>query len=125
MTGVSRDMTRDKQQIMNHVSKNLTLSNRGIYLQTQVMRGDEAVAIEMNTDQYVNLALLYLYRKGSEEVKHFCKKEKLLRISVEQEGVLLSKGRLLDQMNFQETGELKNLNLGSLGVRTRLPLIER
>lgn len=79
----------------------------------------------MSSDRYINMALLYYYRKATEEVKHFCKKEKLMKISVEQEGVLLSKGRLLDEMNFKNTGELSNLTLGSLGVKTRLPLIER
>ena len=116
---------RDTQKVMNHITKDLTIDNRDRYLQTQVVRGDNAVETEVNSDRFVNLALLYLYRKASEEVKHFCKKEKLVKVSVEQEGVLLSKGRLLDQMNFQETGELKKLNLGALGVKTRLPLIER
>ena len=59
----------------------------------------------MYSDRYINMALLYYYRKATEEVKHFCKKEKLMKISVKQEGVLLSKGRLLDEMNFKNTGE--------------------
>ena len=34
-------------------------------------------------------------------------------------------GRILEEMNFQETSELTSLNLGSLGVKVNLPLIER
>jgi hypothetical protein len=39
--------------------------------------------------------------------------------------VLLSTGRLLDDMNFKETGEVPFLDLGSMGVRVNLPLLER
>ena len=121
----SQTLSRDIVEILNHITKELTLVNRNTYLQTQVIRPGQAEDAEAESDRYVNLALLYLYRKGSEEVKHFCKKEKVAKIAVEQDGVLLSKGRLLDEMNFMETGELKNLTLGALGVKTRLPVIER
>ena len=76
-------------------------------------------------DKYINMALLYMYRKGSLEVKHFMKESKIEKIAIEKEGVLLSYGRLLDEMNFKETAELPNLNLGDLGVRVNLPVIER
>ena len=121
----SQVLSRDMGVVINHITKELTLDNRNIYLQTQVIRRNQAEEAELNSDRYINLALLYLYRKGSEEVKYFCKKEKLAKISVEQDGVLLSKGRLLDEMNFKETGELKNLTLGALWVKTRLPILER
>ena len=41
------------------------------------------------------------------------------------DGILLSKGRLIDGMNFVETGELGNFNLGSLGVKVNIPVLDR
>ena len=81
--------------------------------------------MEFLCDKFVNMALLYFYRKGTLEIKHFCKGKMVERLGVEREGVLLSTGRLLDEMNFQETAEIDNLELGNLGVRVNLPLIER
>ena len=77
------------------------------------------------SDSSLHLALLYLYRKGTNEVKHFTNKKKLEKISVEVDGILLSKGRLLDGLNFVETGELGDLNLGTLGVKVNTPVLER
>ena len=73
----------------------------------------------------INLALLYLYRKGSIEVKHFTNKKMLNKIAYEADGILLSKGRLLDGMNFSETGEFGDFNLGTLGVKVNIPVLER
>ena len=67
------------------------------------------------TGRYINMALLYLYRKAALEAKQFVSPSKLEKIAIEKEGVLLSVGRLLDDMNFQETAELSGLDLGSLG----------
>ena len=66
-----------------------------------------------------------MFRHASKEVKHFTSKRVLDRISVESDGLLLSKGRLLDGINFTETAELGNLTLGALGVKTRIPILCR
>ena len=79
----------------------------------------------MLTDDSLHLALLYLYRKGTSEVKKFVTKKVIDKIAVEVDGILLSKGRLLDGLNFKETGELGDLNLGSLGVRVNTPVLDR
>ena len=42
-----------------------------------------------------------------------------------KDGVLLSKGRILDGMNFLETADLDTLSLGSLGVKTMIPVVDR
>ena len=47
------------------------------------------------------------------------------KVAVEVDGVLLSKGRILDGLNFMETGELENINLGSLGVKVKTPVLDR
>ena len=47
------------------------------------------------------------------------------KYTVMKDGVLLSKGRLIDGMNFMETADLDTLNLGSFGVKTMIPVIDR
>ena len=79
----------------------------------------------MLSNSSIHLALLYLYRKGSVEVKHFTSKKVLDKIAYEADGILLSKGGLLDGMNFSETGEFGDFNLGSLGVKVNIPVLER
>ena len=39
--------------------------------------------------------------------------------------MLVSKGRLLEGMDFIETGELGNSNVGSLGVKVNTPVLDR
>ena len=46
------------------------------------------------------------------------------RIGVEIEGVLLSKGRLLQGMEFLETAVV-DVDLGAMGIRTSLPVLDR
>ena len=59
------------------------------------------------------------------EVINFNNKVTVEKQAVMKDGVLLSKGRLIDGMNFQETAELDTLNLGSIGVKTLTPVIDR
>ena len=103
------------------VTSDLSMDDKELYMKTQLTRAADVSNLEVECSRYVNLALLYLYRKASCEIKHFLKKEIWTKLSFEYEG----KGRLLDSMNFQETGELRHLTLEALGIRTRLPLIER
>ena len=63
----------------------------------------------MPVDRLINMVPLYIYRKGSDEAKRFCKINKMAKISVDIEGVLFTRGRLLDSMNFKDTGELVEL----------------
>ena len=42
----------------------------------------------------------------------------------EIDGVLLSKDRLIQYMDFLETAELE-LNLGAMGIKTSLPVLDR
>ena len=58
-------------------------------------------------------------------MRHFTNKKLLDKIAYEVDGILLSKGRLLDGMNFSETGEFGDFNLGSLGVKVNIPVLER
>ena len=107
-------------------NENYNLNQRHAFVETQTdlsVSGDDMVALTCDT--YVNMALNYLYRKGTLEVKKFNKEKLIERVAVEKDGILLSRGRLLDQMNFKETADLPNLNLGSLGVKVNLPVLDR
>ena len=77
------------------------------------------------TENSLHQALLYLFRKSSNEVHKFVSKKVINKIAYEVDGILLSKGRLLDGLNFKETGELGNINLGSLGVKLNTPVLDR
>ena len=79
----------------------------------------------MPSDRYLNMALLYYCRLASCEVIEFNSKQVVENRTVLKDGVLLSKGRLLDGMNFLETADLDTLNLGNLGVRTMIPVVDR
>ena len=79
----------------------------------------------MLTDRFINLSLLYLYKKATNEVKKFNSKKSLEKISVEREGILLSKNRILDGMSFAEMGNLQLSDLPALGVQAHVPLIDR
>ena len=107
-------------QLLNHFTKDMLRSNKEAFIAMQTGENDIIPG-----DGFINMALLYMYRKCSDEIKHFCNMDKIKKVAVEVEGVLLSKGRLLDSMNYRETGELVGLQLGDLGVRTHLPLIDR
>ena len=76
-------------------------------------------------DKDLHYALLYLYRKASLEVKQFVNKKVVDKVAYDIDGILLSKGRLVDGLNFIETGELGEFHLGSLGIKVRIPVLDR
>ena len=77
------------------------------------------------SNQALHLALLYLFRKGSAEVRQFNSTIVIQKVAHDKDGILLSKGRILDGMNFLETGELGDLNIGTLGVKVNTPVLDR
>ena len=50
-------------------------------------------------------------------MKKFLSKKVVTNIAHEIDGIILSKGRVIDGLYFKETGELGEMNLGSLGVK--------
>ena len=77
-----------------------------------------------DTDKYTNMALLYLFRKATEEVKEFNSSAVIQKIGIEVNGVLLSSGRIFSEMEFMERAEIYVV-LGALGIRTSLPILDR
>ena len=72
-----------------------------------------------------SLALTYLFRKATREVKHFNKEKVIEKIALEEDEILFSKTRLLDSMNFAEMGELGLRDLPVMGIKAHLPVIDR
>ena len=107
-------------RLLSHFAKDMLECQREKFFYNQIDR-----MTAQPTDKFVNMALLYLYRKASDEIRHFYSIDKVKQISVDVEGVLLSKGRLLDTMNYRDTGELSGINIGDLGVKPYLPVIDR
>ena len=58
----------------------------------QVVNDDQAI---FATDNYINMTLLYLLRKATEELNGFPRAKVLKEIGVEFDGVILSKGTCL------------------------------
>ena len=78
-----------------------------------------------STDKYIHLALVYLYRKAALEVMQFNPTTKVDRVAVMKEGILFSKGRIIDGMNFVQTGGLEVSDLGQLGIKAHIPVVDR
>ena len=74
---------------------------------------------------YVQLALQYYFKLGTVEVKEFNSKAMLEKIAVEEDGILFSKSRIHDVLNFIETGDLEVKDLGALNIRAKVPVIDR
>ena len=71
-------------------------------------------------------ALNYWFKKGTEEVKHFNKKEMIVKIAVEKKGILFSRSRILDGQRFIMAGGFKHDSLGSeVQLNLMTPVLDR
>jgi hypothetical protein len=123
LTGGEQQTGDTLLSMLNKRSKDLlyTKEQKAVFTITQVQRDGQSV---INTDRHIYQALLYLYRKGNEEVKAFNKAKQVKKMGHEIDGILLSKDRLIKGMDFLETAEL-DLNLGAMGIKTSLPVLDR
>jgi hypothetical protein len=114
----------DDPSLLSVFNKELFRSNavRTRFGQTQELRNQQQPAV--NTDRYISQALLYLYRKGTLEVKAFHSAKEVKRMGYEVEGVLLSRDRLIQGMDFLETAEVQ-LDLGAMGIKTSVPVLDK
>ena len=108
--------------LISSFSADLKPVSLAFFLESHSVRDEAAV---LPTSKYLNAALLYYFRKASLEVIQFNSKVTIEKQTVMRDGVLLSKGRIIDGMNFLETADLDTLNLGSIGVKTMIPVIDR
>ena len=77
------------------------------------------------TDVFIHDALTYLYKKASREVLQFNPKSKVDKLAVLKDEILFSKGRIIDGMNFVQTGGLDIPDLGQLGIKSHVPVVDR
>ena len=110
------EVNKMNTDLISSFSADLKPVSLAFFLESHSVRDEAAV---LPTSKYLNAALLYYFRKASLEVIHFNSKASVEKQAVMRDGVLLSKGRIIDGMNFLETADLDTLNLGSIGVNHR------
>ena len=78
------------------------------------------------SDDDINQALNYWYKKATLECKQFNKPELLAKLSVEKDGILFSRSRILEGQRFVLTGGFESSSLGlEVGLNVNTPLIDR
>ena len=78
------------------------------------------------TDDEISWSLNYLFMKGSEEVKQFQKPDFIKKISVEKNGVLFAKSRILDGQRFEVAGGLEGSTaLEEMRINLMTPVLDR
>ena len=77
------------------------------------------------TDEDLQSALVYLFRKATKEVEKFNSKVKVEKAAVMKDDILFSRGRILEGMNFEQTGGISVTGLGELGIKALTPVIDR
>ena len=83
------------------------------------------LSVPFPTDKYIHQALVYLYRKAAREVIKFNPAAKVDKMAIMKDGILFSKGRIIDGMNFVQTGGLELTDLGQLGIKAHIPVVDR
>ena len=83
------------------------------------------VFVDHSSDFYTELALQFYFKEATIEVKHFNSKSFLDKIAVDVDGILLSKSRVHDVLNFIETGDLQVKDLGALNIKSKVPVTDR
>ena len=86
---------------------------------------DTSLSMPVPTDKCINMTLTYLFRKATGEVKNFNKKAKIEKISQECDGILFSSDRYLNGMRFVEIGNFQPGDLQALGVKSKVPVLDR
>ena len=76
-------------------------------------------------ESYLKLTATYFFCTATQEVKHFHKAEFLDKISVDNNGILYCKNRLLETMEFTNVSGMDMVNLDPLGVNTKCPILDR
>ena len=127
----SEQLSHHKQTLIVHTEENMisgdcrTKVMNHFTIKKLCLQNTDSVQGCVLSEEDLHLALLYLFRKSSLEVKKFNTQAAIDKIAYEKDGILLSKGRLLEGMNFVETGELGNLNIGALGIKVNTPVLDR
>ena len=101
-------------------SSDCNLDKKNVFIATQTDRRLQPI----ETDKFIDMSLRYLFRKATGEVKEFNSASFIQKHMIEKDGILLSKTRLTDQLDYMYTSEL-SINLGSLGIKFEAPCLDR
>ena len=96
--------------------------NPNLQFQSQELLDTEMMRFE---ESCVKLAITYLYRTATEEAREFVKADTLVKLSVESDGILYCKNRLLESMEFKVVSGMEMIDLDPLCINVRTPIIER
>ena len=92
----------------------------------EIHEDQPAKAVLVPTDDDMSDALAYLFKIASKEVKEFVKPEIVQKLSVERDGILYSKSRILEGQRFILSGDLEDSGiLADQGILIHTPVIER
>ena len=112
------------KELVDAFSQGLSPVSLAYYMETHTTRESSSGPAHPSA-KYLNAALRLYFRLSSNEVIHFNSKTAVTKCGVLHDGILLSNSRLLQGMNFIETAELDTLNLGNIGLKTKIPVIDR
>ena len=112
------------QALVNAFSLGLLPVSLAFFMETHASRESSSLTAKP-TSKFLNAALIYYFRLGSQEVLHFNSRVVTEKRTVMKDGILLSKSRIIQGMNFLETADMDTLNLDSIGLKTRIPVLDR
>ena len=108
-------ISKCRERVQMRKSQSQELVTRDEHVSTAVILSDDELKESAN----------YYYRKATNEVKHFVKKEKYEHISTEKDGILYYTGRVLPDQEFNAvvdlTGIMRDLSMSTFCV----PIIEK
>ena len=110
--------------LLDSLAIDLSPTALAYYMETHSLKESE-IRPAQPTSKFVNAALNFYFRLSSKEVIKFNSKAYIEKRGVMHDGILLSKTRLIQGMNFLETADLDTLNLGDIGLKTRIPVLDR
>ena len=76
-------------------------------------------------EKCLKLVATYLFRTTTVEVKEFSKKSIIDKQGVEIGGIIFSKNRLLEALEFKKVTGMEMVNLDPLGVNVQAPILDR
>ena len=121
--------TKPRLRCKRTFREDLEISKKVLNLPTDGAALDDIDAIDVCseiTDDDVNRALAYWYKKGSEEVKRFNKKEHIAKIAVEKDGILYSRSRIMDGHRFIVAAGLHKNSIGKeVQLNLFTPVLDR
>ena len=112
--------------LSSHLEKVPTLLTSAVPIINSVQSSDPHELQDLQLEEVCyKLTGTYLFRKTSAELKEFTKKSIIDKQGYEANGIIYSKNRLLETVEFNKVTGMELVNLDPLGVNVMAPLIDR